>query len=208
MDVIREEHGEKTSELSQWLEEAKVKKRETNREKQDSKPKSTKINSTKVQNAGQGNYPDNNYPSAKAPPSCLCGPPGTHDCVAQCPVYIQAPTIEAKWKLLTEHRQSCYRCLVLGHKANRCSLGACGINGCKKRHHPSLHYERPSSAQRQTAQQTRLEPQGPAWPKINATYTLPLAPPVQSAPGTNMQAPPFLPGPQVDQTRKPDGPAS
>jgi hypothetical protein len=52
--------------------------------------------------------------------------------------------IKEKWKRIRERIKRtgivCMRCFDEGdHKADSCPKGACGVNGCEKRHHPILH---------------------------------------------------------------------
>ena len=145
MKVIKEEHTRKTGELSQWHEEARSKKRESkDKNKNDPKhkvPPSAKINNFAIRGAGNSQAPPAwPLPQPSNPtPTCLCGPNGTHNCVANCPIYVQTTTVDDRWALLKQNGHICFRCLKLGHKANRCHEGSCQTNGCESRHHITLH---------------------------------------------------------------------
>ena len=71
---------------------------------------------------------------------CLCGDPTGHESLAQCPSYNQLPCVSQRWQLL-KNCNACFRCLKFGHEASTCLEGFCGIDGCKRMHHPSLHID-------------------------------------------------------------------
>ena len=51
------------------------------------------------------------------------------------------PSVKEKRKILRE-KGACWSCLRRGHRIQDCkSKRACGVNGCEKRHHKSLHEE-------------------------------------------------------------------
>ena len=72
------------------------------------------------------------------PRQCLCGSKESHATLAHCPIYMQLESMPERWQMLKTW-QVCFRCLVPGHKAGECLAGPCGIDGCKRRHHPTLH---------------------------------------------------------------------
>ncbi|KAJ8049254.1 hypothetical protein HOLleu_01926 [Holothuria leucospilota] len=53
----------------------------------------------------------------------------------------QAKSIEERIELLKEKR-ACFRCLKVGHVVIDCRSGVCGKDGCKRKHHPSIHFQR------------------------------------------------------------------
>ncbi|XP_053685846.1 uncharacterized protein LOC128735386 [Sabethes cyaneus] len=61
---------------------------------------------------------------------------GLKNCVA-----FKALDIDSKWKAVKTHRL-CSRCLM-PHARWPCKGEICGVNGCPKRHHRSLHFEPP-----------------------------------------------------------------
>ena len=80
--------------------------------------------------------PDTSSPS----PKCLCGASTIHKSMEHCPRYSQLNCVSQRWQLL-KNCNACFRCLKIGHTANTCSDGVCGIDGCKRMHHPSLHID-------------------------------------------------------------------
>ena len=71
-------------------------------------------------------------------PPCLCGPLGSHSCLAECNSFRHAKTVSERWSLLVG-RGACFRCLKFGHIAVQCPEGNCTVNNCYQNHHPSLH---------------------------------------------------------------------
>ena len=60
---------------------------------------------------------------------------------SQCSQYI-AMQIDQRWEKI-KTLGGCFSCLKIGHAVKAClSKGICGINGCVRQHHPSLHRER------------------------------------------------------------------
>ena len=58
-----------------------------------------------------------------------------------CKVY-QGKNVNERIDLLKEKR-ACFRCLGTGHGVVRCrEKGACGKEGCRRTHHPSIHFEK------------------------------------------------------------------
>ena len=68
---------------------------------------------------------------------CLIHNSSTHD-TADCRVF-QEKSPENKI-LFVKEKRACWSCLKSGHRSANCKLrGRCGIDGCLKFHHPSLH---------------------------------------------------------------------
>ena len=61
-----------------------------------------------------------------------------HHGIGRCDKWREA-TVEKRWDLAKEHKV-CYRCLYIGHLGKTCkSAKKCGVDGCTKTHHKSLH---------------------------------------------------------------------
>ena len=59
---------------------------------------------------------------------------------SECKLYL-SKSVKEKRKILKE-KGACWSCLRRGHRLQDCkSKRACGVNGCEKRHHKSLHEE-------------------------------------------------------------------
>ena len=59
---------------------------------------------------------------------------------SECRLYL-SKSVKGKRKILKE-KGACWSCLRRGHRIQDCkSKRACGVNGCEKRHHKSLHEE-------------------------------------------------------------------
>lgn len=59
---------------------------------------------------------------------------------SECKLYL-SKSVKEKRKILKE-KGACWSCLRRGHRIQDCkSKRACGVNGCEKRHHKSLHEE-------------------------------------------------------------------
>ena len=82
-------------------------------------------------------------------PKCLIHDNGRH-WTSNCRLY-QAKTIDEKKNLLKEKR-ACWSCLKPGHRQRTCRMKRdCGVNGCTRRHHPSIHENNESTPQQATA---------------------------------------------------------
>ena len=82
-------------------------------------------------------------------PKCLIHDNGKH-WTANCRLY-QAKAIDEKKNFLKENR-ACWSCLKPGHRQRTCRMGReCGINGCTRRHHPSIHENNENTPQQVTA---------------------------------------------------------
>ena len=82
-------------------------------------------------------------------PKCLIHDNDRH-WTSNCRLY-QAKTIDAKKNLLKEKR-ACWSCLKPGHRQRTCRMKRdCGVNGCTRRHHPSIHENNESTPQQATA---------------------------------------------------------
>ena len=69
---------------------------------------------------------------------------------SNCRLY-QAKTIDEKKNFLKEKR-ACWSCLKPGHRQRTCRMKRdCGVNGCTRRHHPSIHENNQSTPQQATA---------------------------------------------------------
>ena len=163
MKVVKEEHRRKTSEINYWREESRLQKKDPPKD-----TKHTKVNQTQViRSSGPTETGDNTVPPTTR--TCLCGPQGGHTCLAECPTYQRAPDVEARWKLI-KPSGVCFRCLKFGHLANRCRVGACERQGCRGRHHITLHKDKPVNSQggqpagRPPAMQQAMNPQAPPFP--------------------------------------------
>ena len=81
---------------------------------------------------------------AHAPPPAswvcrLCQ--GTHQRLDQCPRYVNADS-DQRYSM-TKDSRNCFGCLAPGHRINDCpqyDALRCGVDGCDRRHHPTLHY--------------------------------------------------------------------
>ncbi|XP_068741776.1 uncharacterized protein [Montipora capricornis] len=74
-------------------------------------------------------------------PKCLIHDNGRH-WTTNCRLY-QAKAIDGKKNFLKENR-GCWSCLKPGHRQRTCRMGReCGVNGCTRRHHPSIHENTP-----------------------------------------------------------------
>ena len=71
---------------------------------------------------------------------CMGDVQSNHISLAHCPSYQQLHTVQQRWQLLKDHH-ACFRCLKTGHEASTCPEGVCGIDGCKRMHHSSLHID-------------------------------------------------------------------
>ena len=189
MKVVKEEHLRKTSEVNYWREESHPPKKGRSKDHQEQ----AKINAAKVILDPPANEKPSDNRSAPTDRTCLCGPGGSHTCLAECPVYKRASDVDARWDLI-KPSGACFRCLKFGHRATRCRVGSCGVEGCRRRHHASLHKERhrrppaPQQAGGHTAalhQQTlpqHMNPQAPPFPPPG--FVLPPAfPPVPNGAG-------------------------
>ena len=169
VDVIKREHRKKTSDLNQWREENKQKKKEAHK---DDHKKVTKVNATKME--PQVQLSSSHWPSLPtassstnnqgATRSCLCSPPVLHNSLEFCPLYQQADTVEKRRQLIRKCR-ACFKCLGFGHFASRCNKTACPVANCGRNHHPSLHMERSRVNNRQQTasrqnQEARRSPAG------------------------------------------------
>ncbi|XP_013139482.1 PREDICTED: uncharacterized protein LOC106104088, partial [Papilio polytes] len=65
-------------------------------------------------------------------PSC-----GQQHSLPQCPKY-KALTVEQRWELVKD-KKICFRCISSKHRRIACRAKACGVNECRRPHHPSLH---------------------------------------------------------------------
>ena len=82
-------------------------------------------------------------------PKCLIHDNGKH-WTANCRLY-QAKAIDEKKNFLKEKR-ACWSCLKPGHRQRTCRMGReCGISGCTRRHHPSIHENNENTPQQVTA---------------------------------------------------------
>ena len=70
-------------------------------------------------------------------------PPGQHKqkhCLAHCPVFLAAAAID-RVKMVKDGN-CCASCMARGHGSKECQSKmkrVCGLDGCQRRHHPSLH---------------------------------------------------------------------
>ena len=198
MKVVLEEHRRKRGDLNQWREETRGKKRDGGRG--DRRTQEVKINA--IAPVPKKHTPAPGGAGSPEPsPNCLCGPQGQHKCLANCPSYIRAPDVKARWELI-QHKWVCFRCLHWGHKANHCPEGACGVDGCDRRHHATLHYVgqqpqgRGGSSRRGHFQgpprQQFKNRRGGGHPPRGRHLQSPLQQ-ESGLPGTNLQAPHFTP---------------
>ncbi|KAJ8039805.1 hypothetical protein HOLleu_13921 [Holothuria leucospilota] len=72
-------------------------------------------------------------------PTCVIHEKAQHH-TESCRAY-QAKSIEKRIEPLKEKR-ACFRCLKVGHVVIDCRSGVCGKDGCKRKHHPSIHFQR------------------------------------------------------------------
>lgn len=65
--------------------------------------------------------------------------------LSQCPGYNKLP-VNQRWDMIKQ-KGCCFSCLLKGHTVKECrSRIPCGMNGCVKRHHPSLHVDDKTSS--------------------------------------------------------------
>ena len=58
----------------------------------------------------------------------------------ECKLYLSKSVKEKR--MILKEKGACWSCLRRGHRIQDCkSKRACGVNGCEKRHHKSLHEE-------------------------------------------------------------------
>ena len=70
-------------------------------------------------------------------PKCLIHEHGRH-WTADCRIYLAKP-IEEK-KTIIKDKRACWSCLKIGHRQRTCrSRKDCGVGGCTRKHHPSIH---------------------------------------------------------------------
>ena len=90
---------------------------------------------------------EENYKEPK--PKCLIHENGRH-WTSNCRLY-QAKTIDEKKNFLKEKR-ACWSCLKPGHRQRICRMRRdCGVNGCTRKHHPSIHENNENLPQQATA---------------------------------------------------------
>ena len=90
---------------------------------------------------------EENYKEPK--PKCLIHENGRH-WTSNCRLY-QAKTIDEKKNFLKEKR-ACWSCLKPGHRQRICRMRrVCGVNGCTRKHHPSIHENNENLPQQATA---------------------------------------------------------
>jgi hypothetical protein len=76
----------------------------------------------------------------------FCGVVGQHT-PPECKLYLSL-TKEAKWDAVS-NRHLCYHCLRFGHGVRTCNINRgklCGVNGCTREHHHTLHLSDPIKA--------------------------------------------------------------
>ena len=96
-----------------------------------------------------GSISEEKQESREPRPKCLIHDNGRH-WTANCRLY-QAKTIDEKKNFLKEKR-ACWSCLKPGHRQRACRMGReCGVNGCTRRHHPSIHENNENTPQQVTA---------------------------------------------------------
>ena len=61
-------------------------------------------------------------------------------CLLNCPSYRANQCPEQRWRYVKDSG-ACFRCLRYGHQATECPKGACNVDGCLQRHHPTLHVQ-------------------------------------------------------------------
>ena len=147
MDVIFRAHQMQAGDINQWEEAANASRSNKTDHPRPKSKGAVKINQYSTQ-VGQAYHqlayppivPSNSWGMA-AGRICLCDPSLglTHSCLSECPSYQAAQDIPQRWVLVQQAGPVCYRCFRKGHKAHECPEGPCGINGCTRRHHPSLH---------------------------------------------------------------------
>ena len=82
-------------------------------------------------------------------PKCLIHANGLH-WTSNCRLY-QAKTIDERKNFLKEKR-ACWSCLKPGHRQRICRMKRnCGVNGCTRKHHPSIHENNESTPQQAIA---------------------------------------------------------
>ena len=97
-----------------------------------------------------GSITEEKEENSKEPrPKCLIHDKGRH-WTSNCRLY-QAKKIDEKTNFLKEKR-ACWSCLKPGHRQRICRMKRdCGVNGCTKRHHPSIHENNESTPQQAIA---------------------------------------------------------
>ena len=97
-----------------------------------------------------GSITEEKEENSKEPrPKCLIHDNGRH-WTSNCRLY-QAKTIDETKNFLKEKR-ACWSCLKPGHRQRICRMKRdCGVNGCTKRHHPSIHENNESTPQQAIA---------------------------------------------------------
>ena len=74
------------------------------------------------------------------PSKCLCHK-GANHLTPECRVYL-SKSIEERKGILKE-KGACWSCLKRGHRIQKCrNKNVCGVNGCTRRHHATLHEEK------------------------------------------------------------------
>ena len=70
-------------------------------------------------------------------PGCWYHSTNSHD-IFDCNIYKKA-SVNERWDMVMDYR-ACWSCLKRGHRQADCySIKECGTEGCKAKHHPSLH---------------------------------------------------------------------
>ena len=70
-------------------------------------------------------------------PKCLIHEHGRH-WTADCRIYLAKPIKEKK--AIIKDKRACWSCLKIGHRQGTCkSRKDCGVGGCTRKHHPSIH---------------------------------------------------------------------
>ena len=87
---------------------------------------------------GTSHYTEGVEEVSKEPkPKCLIHEHGRH-WTADCRIYLAKP-IEEK-KTIIKDKRACWSCLKIGHRQRTCkSRKDCGVGGCTRKHHPSIH---------------------------------------------------------------------
>ena len=104
------------------------------------------VTATKVDlaTAQQRNADPFQLPSSKESSLCLSPNPVPRyhrPTLLSSPLYHQDQPPEQRWAYVKQSG-ACFRCLQFGHKAATCPDGICGLHGCRRHHHPTLHVSR------------------------------------------------------------------